>query len=96
MVNQEILQMLAVSGIKYVPRINDTLLEADDLRALDDKKLTVSVIMYAAALANMTKLDLEDFLSIAVYAYQNVTTEKSDEEAIQNRQDSDPTPESDS
>lgn len=76
MLSEEQVDSLANFGNRYTNRINEVLLEADDLRALPDKQFTLAVIVYAAALAKLTKLELDDFLILSSKIYQRVEVKK--------------------
>ena len=50
-------------------RINDNLEKDEDLRTLDTKAMVCATAMYSAAYAKQTGLDLADFITFCVAAY---------------------------
>ena len=72
--------MLLNKGAKIAQQINDTLEENDDLRALPTNLMVIGALLYAAAWARKSDLDVEAFVTLAVHGYQQVDIEKKDEE----------------
>ena len=84
MMDERLLTMLLVGGTKDADRLNEQLLKDEDLRKLSDKQMAVAAICYGAAMAKLTDLKLEDYTSLAVYAYDQIISkpkDKSDEQS---------------
>jgi len=79
--------VLVQFGVSKINLLNNVMCEDEALRELDDRKLTVVTICYAASLAKLTKLNLHDFLSLAVSAYQNVEISKTKTETAEEKLD---------
>ena len=76
MIDEVVAQNLMEKAQPRANRINEVLLEADDLRELDDKPMAVAALLYAVGMAKLTKLELEDFTSLAIYAYIHISPDK--------------------
>jgi len=76
MIDEVVAQSLCEKARPRANRINEVLLEADDLRELKDEQMAIASLLYAVGMAKLTQLDLEDFVSLAMFAYIHVSPDK--------------------
>lgn len=62
-------------------RINEILNEDDEMRALDDRPMTIAALLFAVSMAKMTGLNMKDLTSLLVYAYIHVNVERKEPDA---------------
>lgn len=79
MIDQKLADLLMQSAIPYVTQIHNALRKDENLSKLSDKQLTIAVLTYAAGLANLTDLKDEDYLSLSMYALNNVVASRDGE-----------------
>lgn len=77
--DERLLTMLLVGGTKDADHINQELLKSEELRKLSDKQMAVAAICYGAAMSKLTALSLEDYISLAAYAYDQIISTKPQE-----------------
>jgi hypothetical protein len=76
MIDELVAQSLIEKAQPRANRINDVLNESDDLRELPDRQMAIASLLFAVGMAKLTKLDLEDFVGLAAYAYVHVSPDK--------------------
>lgn len=79
MMDERLLTMLLMGGVKDADKINNELLKSEELRMLTDKQVAVAAICYGAAMSKLTSLSLEDYISMAAYAYDQIISKAKDE-----------------
>lgn len=77
--NEKLLTMLLVGGTKDADKINQHLLTSKELCKLSDKQMAVAAICYGAAMSKLTDLAMEDYISLAAYAYDQIISTKPQE-----------------
>jgi hypothetical protein len=71
-IDQRLLDLLLKSNIQYTEAINKALMGDPVLGMLTDKQIAIASLIYSAGMANLTELKTEDFITLALYAYNNV------------------------
>lgn len=84
MIDQRLLELLLKSNIPYTELINKALMGDAILGKLTDKQIAIAALVYAAGMANLTELKAEDFITLALYAYNNVDVAVKEEGPIGN------------
>lgn len=88
MLDEKVATNLVEFGVRHANRMNEVLLEADDLRAMNDKQITVTALCFASAMAQLTQLPIEDFIGLCLFAYKSVNVvHKAEGEVVEEEED---------